>query len=173
MNLYKHTEELAALMRLFDGATDPETGEISVQDSDTLEAWASEVEAGFDAKLEAVESYRRNLMAEAVALKAEEDRMERRRKALERRGDAFAAYIASALTLAGKDKAKAGTFSFSFRNSEAVVLSDGATLDTVPLRFVRIEERKTLDKVAAKAALKAGEELPGLSLEVRRNLVVR
>ena len=166
MNLYELTQEQAALVAIIDQHTDPETGELSADYAADLEA----SELAVAAKLEAVEAFRRGLRAEAEAFKAEEARLAKRRKALEGRDEALGKYISSCLTLAGLDHLKAGTFDFRMQNnSPALVMDDGAN---IPAEYC-IPQPDKIDNAAIKAALRAGEEIPGFRLESGRSLRVR
>lgn len=166
MNLYELTQAQAALVAMIDDNTDPETGELASDFADALDS----AEIATADKLAAVEAFRRGLRAEAVALKAEEERLARRRKALEGRDDGLGRYIQSCLTLAGLDHLKAGTFDFRLQASapSVVLLCDAADLPA--------EYRKatwTADKTAIKDALKRGEELEFATMTESRHLRVR
>jgi hypothetical protein len=166
MNLYELTQAQADLIAQIDTYTDPETGELSEAYANALDA----AEIATADKLAAVEAFRRGLQAEAAAFKAEEERLSKRRKALEGRDEALKKYIASCLTLAGLDHLKAGTFDFRMQaNPPAVMLCcEPAELPA--------EYRKatwTADKKAIGDALKRGDELEFAVLSPSKSLRVR
>lgn len=166
MNLYELTQAQAALVAMIDDNTDPETGELASDYADALDS----AEIATAEKLSAIEAFRRGLRAEAVALKAEEDRLAKRRKALEGRDDGLGKYIASCLTLAGLDHLKAGTFDFRMQNNApAVMLLCEA--EELPAEFRKVAY--TADKKAIGEALKRGEELEFATLSASKNLRVR
>lgn len=166
MNLYELTQEQAALVAMIDEHTDQETGELGSEYAAALDA----SEAATAAKLEAVEAYRRGIRAEAAAFKAEEERLAKRRKALENRDDSLGKYIASCLTLAGLDHLKAGTFDFKMQASAASVLLL-CEAEELPAEYRKVSY--TADKKAIGDALKRGEELEFASLTRSQSLRVR
>ena len=167
MNLYELTQEQAALVDLIDDNTDPETGELGAEYAAALDA----AEIATEAKLSAVEAFRRGVRAEAVAMKAEEDRLARRRKALENRDESLGRYISNCLDLAGLDHLKAGTFDFRMqKNAPSLVMFDMAA--EIPAEYL-IPQPPKVDKVAIKDAIKGGADVPGFRLEAGRSLRVR
>lgn len=166
MNLYELTQGQAALVAMIDDHTDPETGELDAEYATALDA----SEGATAAKLEAVEVYRRGIRAEALAFKAEEERLAKRRKAMESRDASLGRYIASCLELAGLDHLKAGTFDFRMqKNAPALVMDEGAN---IPAEYL-IPQPDKVDNAAIKDALKAGTEIPGFRLDAGRSLRVR
>lgn len=95
MKIYEIPSTLRDLLDRLDA--DPDTGEV---DGDALAAYA-EYQGAATEKLEATACYVRELEAEAEAIKAEEDRLAKRRKALESKSARLKAYMMPALEAMG------------------------------------------------------------------------
>ena len=159
MKIYEIPSTLRDLLDRLDA--DPDTGEV---DGDALAAYA-EYQGAATEKLEATACYVRELEAEAEAIKAEEDRLAKRRKALENKSSRLKTYMMPALeAMGGKVKA-----SVRIGKSQAVTVFD---LDALPDAFKRVVTKVDPDKVALKKALKAGEDIPGAALEDRQSVVI-
>ena len=119
-------------------------------------------------KLEGTACYVRELKAEADAIKAEEERLAKRRKALENKSERLKNYMMPALEAMG-GKVKGVMASVRIGKSQAVTVFD---LDALPDAFKRVVTKVDPDKVALKKALKAGEDIPGAALEDRHSVVI-
>jgi hypothetical protein len=128
--------------------------------SDTLEgeAWDLEIKAqnyGFVI---------RNLEATAGAIKAAEDQMKARRQAIEKRAAALVERLKTGLEIAGVQKLDCPHFALSIKkNPPAIDIWDEKQ---IPAKFMRVPvppppPPATPDKAAIKAAIEAGEEVPG------------
>lgn len=158
MKLYEISETARKLQELL------EAGEIDEQTvADTMEA------IGAEEKLESYCHVQKNLEAEVAAYKAEIERMTARKQSLEKQIDRLKAAQVEFLQASGQKKAKAGTFSLSLRESEAVYVTDESE---IPAAFWKPQPAK-LDKAAVKAALKAGEAVAGAALQTNTYLFVR
>jgi hypothetical protein len=136
--------------------------------ADTLEGMSGDLEV----KAANVVGFTRNLEALSVAIKAEEERLSGRRKAIERRVAALQAYTLNCLQLAGIQKLEGPRFKITVRdNPPAVDVFDAAQ---IPVEFMRQPEPPppTPDKTAIKAALKAGKDVPGAKLTQGKRLAV-
>lgn len=167
MNLYEMTQAQAELIALLESHTDPETGELDPAYAASLEA----SELATAQKLEAVEAYRRGIRAEAVAFKAEEDRLTKRRKAMEARDESLGLYIGACLDLAGMDNLKVGTFDFRMQASApSIIILD--EIELIPPEYL-IPQPPKVDKSKIKDALSNGVELEFATLRRGRHLRVR
>ena len=162
MKIYEIPGELRELLDRLDA--DPDTGEV---DGDALAAYA-EYNAAAAEKLEGTACYVRELKAEADAIKAEEERLAKRRKALENKSERLKNYMMPALEAMG-GKVKGVMASVRIGKSQAVTVFD---LDALPDAFKRVVTKVDPDKVALKKALKAGEDIPGAALEDRHSVVI-
>ncbi len=143
---------------------DEETGEI-YWSSENLE----ELAETYDAKIEACGCYIKNLQAEADMIKAEEQALAKRRKALESKSKWMKDYLLANVQEFGEAgfsaKAKVST-----RKSEAVQILDE---EAIPAEFMRVKTTATPDKTAIKKALNNGESVPGAAIVQNLNLVLK
>ena len=89
---------------------------------DTLEAMEGEI----DDKIDNVACAVKNMLAEAAAIKEEENRLAERRKAKERRAKSITEYLSNMMLLLGKKKYESARNKISFRTSKPVRLTDEA-----------------------------------------------
>lgn len=162
MKIYEIPSTLRDLLDRLDA--DPDTGEV---DGDALAAYAEYQGAAIE-KLEATACYVRELEAEAEAIKAEEDRLAKRRKALEGKAARLKTYLMPALEAVG-GKVKGVMASLRISRTQAVKVLD---LEALPEAFRRIKTTIDPDKTAIKKALKSGEDIPGAVLEERQSVVI-
>lgn len=162
MKLYEIPSTLRELLDRLDA--DPDTGEV---DGEALAAYA-EYNAAAAEKLEGTACYVRALKAEADAIKAEEERLAKRRKALENKSERLKNYLMPALEAVG-GKVKGVMASLRISRTQAVYVFD---LDALPDAFKRVKTTIDPDKVALKKALKSGEDIPGAALEDRQSVVI-
>lgn len=133
----------------------PELSEDDALRADTLEG-ATEIN-DILAKL-VQESAAAYAMAEGV--KGPIDDLRQRKARLERRGDGYGEAIKRIMDAAGLPKVTlpGATISIS-QAAPSVVVEDEAA---IPERFIRI--KREIDKTAINAAVKAGEEIPGVAV---------
>lgn len=162
MKIYEIPGALRDLLDRLDA--DPDTGEV---DGDALAAYA-EYQGQAAEKLEGTACYVRELEAEAEAIKAEEDRLAKRRKALENKAARLKTYLMPALEAVG-GKVKGVMASLRISRTQAVKVLD---LEALPEAFRRIKTTIDPDKTAIKKALKSGEDIPGAVLEERQSVVI-
>ena len=116
-------------------------------------------------KLENICKWRASVLAEIDGVKAEEKRISEARKAKERLAERLKTTLAN--EVGEGNKAKYGTFSLSWRKSQAVVVEDESL---VPDEYA-VYERK-IDKKELKKALEE-HEVSGARLEDRMNLQIK
>lgn len=162
MKIYEIPGALRELLDRLDA--DPDTGEV---DGDALAAYA-EYQGQAAEKLEGTACYVRELEAEAATLKAEEDRLAKRHKALENKASRLKTYLMPALEAMG-GKVKGVMASLRISKTQAVTVFD---IDALPDAFKRVVTKVDPDKVALKKALKDGETIPGAALEERQSVVI-
>ena len=102
----------------------------------------------------------------------EQARLQERRKIAQKSKARLEQYVCRVIQARGLKRISGTTNTLSVRASEAVLISDEST---IPARFIteKVVVTKSIDKIAIKAALKAGGEIPGADLEFRQNLVRR
>ena len=161
MKLYEINAELEALLE----QVDPETGELTC-DTKALAA----LMIAREEKLEGLALYVKNMDAEAAAIKAEEQTLAARRKALEKKAERTRDFLRE--SLAG-ETIKTARVAVTYRASNAVELApEFMEWALVNDRYLRHEQPKP-DKMALMAALKAGESIPGAELVERINMTIK
>lgn len=157
MNLYELNRAIAE----FDLEIDEETGE--VLNADELD----QITLARDEKIENIALWVKDLLAEAEAIKAEEQALAKRRKQAENKADWLKRYVAQALE---GEKFKTPRVAISYRTSEAVEILDE---DLIPEEFLMIKTDYKPDKKAIKDELKAGGEVEGAVLVKRTSLQIK
>jgi len=167
MKLYEITNDYLALMEAVENGEIPEEAL-----ADTLEAITTSIED----KADNMACMLKNLDAEIVAIKAEEDRLKERRKVKENAYERIKQYLSDSLQRAGLSKVETARNKITFRKSEKVVIED-------ELSFVSwaMENREDLltysvpkaNLTAIKAALKSGAEVEGAELRVNQNIQIK
>ena len=142
-------------------------GEVSPEQEDRLAALLGDGEIAH--KLEALHAVVRRLKGEADILKGEEKRIVSRRRAAEKQAARLADMAGELLRvhedLTGAHKVKTTVGSAWWQDSQTIEVTDA---DAVPLSF--IERRPHILKADIKAALEAGDEVPGCSLQTTRSI---
>ena len=169
MTLYDIDAQIAAL----DGAAeddmliDEETGEL-VSVSQALDALRMEREA----KLENVACWVKNLSAEADAIREEENRLIKRRKAAETKAANLKAWLLAAMTREDgtTDKLKTGRVMVSVKKNPPSTVVDDALLPS-SYKVAKITYQANKDLI--KRELLAGGEVPGAHLEYGRSVIIK
>ena len=169
MTLYDIDAQIAAL----DGAPeddmliDAETGEL-ISVSQALDA----LRMARDEKIENVACWVKNLSAEADAIREEENRLIKRRKAAETKAANLKAWLLAAMTREDgtTDKLKTGRVSISVkRNPPSTVVDDDLLPSTYKVAKITYQANKEL----IKRELLSGGEVPGAHLEYGRSVVIK
>ena len=146
---------------------DAETGEL-ISVSQALYALRMERET----KLENVACWVKNLSAEADAIREEENRLVKRRKAAETKAANLKSWLLAAMTREDgtTDKLKTGRVSISVkRNPPSTVVDDELLPSTYKVAKITYQANKEL----IKRELLAGGEVPGAHLEYGRSVVIK
>lgn len=169
MTLYDIDAQIAAL----DGAAeddmliDAETGEL-ISVSQALDA----LRMARDEKIENVACWVKNLSAEADAIREEESRLMKRRKAAETKAANLKSWLLAAMTREDgtTDKLKTGRVVVSVkRNPPSTVVDDALLPSTYKVAKITYQANKELNK----RELLAGGEVPGAHLEYGRSVVIK
>lgn len=140
---------------------DEETGEILFDDSNIRQ-----LEVARDEKLESIAIFHKELLAEAEAIKAEKQNLEKRQKAVLNKAE----YMKNLLSFSLQgEKFKTARVAVSYRTSETVEIAEGTKLPDEYLRFKEPEP----DKVGLKKALKEGKEIEGCTLISNQNIQIK
>ena len=150
-------------------AVDQETGEIL--DTERLDALQMERET----KLEGVALWIKDLRAESDAVKAEADKLNARKKALDNKIDGLKNWLLGAL--AGEKLKTPRCSVYQMHSQRLAVADEGKLIDILQQmktgdRFLRFQEPE-LRKDELKRALKDGLYLPGASLEETESVVIK
>ena len=169
MTLYDIDAQIAAL----DGAAeddmliDAETGEL-VSVAQALDALRMEREE----KLENVACWVKNLCAEADAIREEENRLVKRRKAAETKAANLKSWLLAAMTREDgtTDKLKTGRVMVGVkRNPPSTVVDDALLPSTYKVAKITYQPNKEL----IKRELLSGGEVPGAHLEYGRSVIIK
>jgi hypothetical protein len=161
MKLYEITNEMRELADAFHNEEDEE-----VLESIKMRFISREID--LDRKLESCARVLGELDGSIATLDLEEQRIAGRRRTLQNNRDWLFRYIGKCL--GEGTKRKTPLFSFSWRKSASVNISDEAL---VPALYMREKVERSPDKKQIAEDLKAGAEIPGCSLEERHSLQIK
>lgn len=161
MTIYSDVLEVE---KLLDNCFNIETGEIDEKKEEELKKIRADI---IDSGLEKLCKARANRLAMVESLKAEEKRINEKRKTLEKSVDRLETYIADVFHLGGSEKEVAGTFTISMRKSEAVRLVDGFENPEFGSYEFKPDKRKIKD------AIKSGIPVNGAEIVVSENLQIK
>lgn len=169
MTLYDIDAQIAALEDAAedDMLIDEETGEL-ISVAQALDALRMEREE----KLENVACWVKNLCAEADAIREEEIRLVKRRKAAETKAANLKAWLLAAMTREDgtTDMLKTGRVAISVkRNPPSTVLDDALLPSTYKVAKITYQANKEM----IKRELLAGGEVPGAHLEYGRSVIIK
>ena len=164
MTIYELTEEYKILLEL---AEDPEVDPDTLLD--TMEALGGEIEAKADGYAKII----RQMENDVEGIKAEEGRLNHRRKTIENNIKRMKEALAGAMIATGKTKFKTELFSFGIQKNPASVVMDEQYIENIPAIYL-IEQDPKIDRAKIKEDLKAGKDLEGIAhLEQTEGLRIR
>ena len=169
MTLYDIDAQIAALEDAAedDMLIDAETGEL-ISVSQALDALRMEREE----KIENVACWVKTLTSEAYAIREEENRLIKRRKAAETKAANLKAWLLAAMTREDgtTDKLKTGRVMVSVkRNQPSTVVDDALLPSSYKVAKITYQANKEL----IKRELLAGGEVPGAHLEYGRSVIIK
>lgn len=145
-----------AWLTVYSMADDPDADLDTI--SDTLEAIEGEIEDKADGYACVINQ----LVADAKAIKAEEDRLFSRRKSIEMSVARMKESLRDAMELTGKTKFKTARFSFGIQNNPASVVLDEQYIENIPPEYLVLQD-PTVNKKKIAEDLKAGKNLDGIA----------
>lgn len=157
MNLYELARSYAELQ------------EMDVDEQTFLDTLDS-IQDTAEVKVENCAYWTRNLIGENAAIKQEEDRLKKRRKANENKVKWLNKYVQDFLDISGLTKFKAGIFTLSIQNNPPSLEIYDATL--IPEQYLK-PQAPVYDTQTIKDLLKQGEEIPGATLKQTKGLRIR
>lgn len=140
---------------------DMETGEIV--DIDRLKA----LEMERDAKIEGVILWRKDMLAEAEAIKNEVKKLQDRIRPLENKAEQLKAYINYALE---GQKFKTERCAVSYRKTTSVVIDDPTK---IPPKYLKDIKEDWISKSAIKEALEEGMTIDGAHQEEKQSIIIK
>jgi len=144
------------------GCIDMETGEVI--DLDRL----NELEMKREQKISNVACWYKDLIAEADAIKAEEQNLNRRRKVCENKAESLKNWLAYVLN---GNKFEDSRNKISYRRSESVAFAEGFDIESLPEQFkkITVEPKKT----EIKNFLKTGATIDGCSVQEKLSIQIK
>ena len=160
MTLYELTNDLLTLQ------AEQENADIDDQVfRDTLEG----LDGAFEDKCDGWAKWIRGMKADAQAIKDEEARLALRRKRMETTISKAEDTMAQYMRVVGKTKFKTALFSYGFRKSQAVEITNESDLP----KWALIPQPAKVSKTEIKEHLKNGETVPGAKLVENESLQIR
>ena len=156
-NLYQIRSEIEN----FAAEVDEETGEFL-----NAEAWDA-LNMAFEEKVENTACYVKNLRADILAFKAEEDALAQRRKQLEKKVEFLEKLLHDSLN---GQKFQTAKCAISFRRSTSVDVMD---MGLLPEHLLTIKTSTTANKTAIARLLKEGVAVPGCVLSENLNIGIK
>ena len=141
--------------------------------ADTLEAIVGDI----DEKIDNTACLIKTLAAEEAAIKAEEERLAKRRKVKENTRGRVEAYLSDMLLAMGKTEFESPRNKITFRKTpgKVVVANEKAFIEWAAANddsFITIG-KPTLNKTAIKLALEAGKQIDGAEIVVSQNMQLK
>ena len=160
MTLYELTNDLLTLQ------AEQENTDIDDQVfRDTLEG----LDGAFEDKCDGWAKWIRGMKMDAQAIKDEEARLALRRKRIETAISKAEETMAQYMRVVGKTKFKTALFSYGFRKSQAVEITNESELP----KWALIEQAPKISKAEIKEHLKNGETVPGAKLVENESLQIK
>lgn len=159
-SLYQLTNQYLALVDMANAALEDENG-IEIDDLemfiDTLDA----IEDSMESKAENIGKLIKNLEGDVAVFKAEEQRLQKRRKSMENRIERLKRYTKEMLELAGKDRMSAGVFNIRLqKNPPSIRIVDETK---IPSTYKQPQPDKIMNQEILKD-LKNGVVIPGAEI---------
>lgn len=170
MNIWEIDQRMSEIMALEadEELVDLETGEV-ISVADALE----KLEMARETKIENAALMAKNLNAQASAIKAEEEKLAKRRKAIEEKAEGVKRYLIAALTREDGTSEKFTTaraqVSVRINPARLVILNESQ----IPKEFFREVTETKVSRADLKEVLMRGIEVPGAAIERGRSVVIK
>lgn len=171
MKLYEITNEALKLEEAYMQAIDEETGEIIPEKWEEIQEKDEELKKLFKEKTDSIVMYQQNLASDIAAIKAEEQRLAKRRKTLEKKLEWLKSYLLTNMLLNGYKKLETPHGVISTTKSKSVIIDK----DIIPKdeRYYSTVIEEKFDKNVLKKLLKEGEKIEGVYIQENINLNVK
>lgn len=127
-------------------------------------------EQDFYNKSENYVKYINSLESENLIIENEIKRLTKLKKSNENKVKFLKTNLLNGMEMMAKNKIDFPTFKLSIRNSKAVNINES---DLIPEKFKNEVTEIKIDKKLIKTALENGENIPGASMEIRKNINIR
>ena len=131
----------------------------------------SEVDDEFNDKVKNITHLLKDSEYHCNYLKLEEERLNKKRKSLEKKIENLKMYIDANMKLRGTKKVDVGTFTITVRKNPLKV--EVVEITDIPSRFIKTKTEFTVDKKAILESIKSGEEVDGVKLVQTESLLIR
>lgn len=138
-------------------------------EQDLIQNALKECQGDIEEKVDNIVKLIRNTESDIEGYKAEEKRLNARRKSLENTVTSLKNYLDSSLKGLGLKEVKTTLFTCKFQKSKASVEIEN--LEDIPSGYIKI--KKEADKIALYTVLKMGEEVPGAKLVQNETLKIK
>ena len=156
ISLYERAEQMDAALAALESAESQEEREVALQVVD-------EAAGELFAKVDRFSEYLAHLDNVEQFADAEVKRLQQRAKQAKSRREHLEQYAIRIMQQRGWQEMEGETSTLKLRtNPPSVVISDE---HAVPVEYIKITQTQSVDKIAVKAALKGGKEVPGAALE--------
>lgn len=141
-----------------------------VDNQDELNEYLEQLDLELQDKAKNIFMLIKNIEAPVVAIDDEIKRLSEMKKSYQSKANNLKNYISFTMQKNGIEKIESDIVKFSFRKSESVEIIDESM---IPSEFINIKEVKTVDKIAIKKAIKAGNNVRGIEIKVNKNLQIK
>lgn len=167
MKTYDIKSEFFEIQQLLENEEfDEETGEL-IDNTELLVGLLTDIEDERDSKADSIAYLIKEANDTELALKAETDRLNERKKMFIRKQESLKQLLDFLL---GGEKLKTDRFTFSYRSSQSVNIIDESL---VPAEYLNVKETFTPDKKRIKEALANFDEVAGCEIVVKTSLGVK
>lgn len=141
-----------------------------IDDPEELTAYLDTLDVELKNKAKNIFMLMKNIEAPIQAIDDEIDRLTKMKKSYQAKANNLKNYISYTMQKNGIEKIESDIVKFSFRKSETIEIIDESM---IPSEFINIKEVKTVDKIAIKKAIKAGNNVRGVDCLVHKNLQIK
>jgi len=167
MKTYEIKSEFFAIQELLQSEEfDEETGEL-LDNSEAIEALLNEIVGERNSKADNIAYLVKEAIDTENSLKAEITRLNERKQSAIRQQDSLKQLCSYLLN---GEKLKTDKFTFSYRTSQSVNITDESL---IPAEYLNVKETFTPDKKKIKEALADFSDVPGAEIEVKKSLGIR
>ncbi|NCC19406.1 MAG: siphovirus Gp157 family protein [Bacteroidia bacterium] len=141
-----------------------------IDDPEELETYLDTLNIELENKAKNIFMLMKNIEAPIQAIDDEIERLTKMKKSYQAKTNNLKNYISYTMQKNGIEKIESDIVKFSFRKSETIEIIDESM---IPSEFINIKEVKTVDKIAIKKAIKAGNNVRGVECLVHKNLQIK